>query len=34
MIFIKVDLNKYTPVCLPAPDTSWVGKTAWVYGYI
>jgi secreted trypsin-like serine protease len=27
-----VDMNIYTPVCLPAPDLDISGKTAWVYG--
>ena len=28
-----LDLAKYTPVCLPARNQIFVGKTAWVYGW-
>ena len=28
----KVDLNIYTPACLPALDTDFTGKTGSVYG--
>ena len=28
----KVDLNVYTPVCLPNTRDVFIGKTAWVYG--
>ena len=28
----KVDLNIYTPACLPAPNTDYTGKTGSVYG--
>ena len=28
----KVDLNIYTPACLPAPNTDFTGKTGSVYG--
>eukprot|EP00091_Calanus_sinicus_P019908 TRINITY_DN5192_c0_g1_i1.p2 TRINITY_DN5192_c0_g1~~TRINITY_DN5192_c0_g1_i1.p2 ORF type:complete len:134 (+),score=25.61 TRINITY_DN5192_c0_g1_i1:415-816(+) len=29
----KVDLNVYTPVCLPASGDIFVGRRAWVYGW-
>ena len=28
----EVDLQVYTPVCLPSPGQDFTGKTAWVYG--
>ena len=28
----RVDLNIYTPACLPPPELSTTGHTAWVYG--
>ena len=29
----SLDLNIYTPACLPEANSQWLGETAWVYGW-
>ena len=29
----SLDLNIYTPACLPEANSGWLGETAWVYGW-